>query len=417
MTATPARRRNDAILWTIAAVAFWATTAWLGVLMFNSVPRSAAFDLDLLVDAGRSIGAGQTPYDPVVLRGVVPDAVDLFYSYPPIVGQVLVPISGLPLGLIAIGWAVAAIALLAVAVVRIGALVTPAVPARTVTAATIAVAAMTFPLLIAVLFGNLDAFFPALYGFVLIGALSRVRPDGVIGGVAIAIGALTKVYPAGFGLWFLVRAVRPGGGRDRQRLLVPVATAAVTAAGLVAASVALFGLGPWQDFAKVASIAAQAGLVDGRNAGPAAQVALWLGAENGLARLLHLPVVGLAVFAIAAAAWFRDDPLESLAIAATATLYLLPISWIHYPAALLPFVAAAVLRAHANDRRAIRLVWRLAALALFAGAVSIAWRPSLWLAVAFALLAVHASVSPSTRRQPVGTDGEGSALALPEARS
>ena len=391
------RRRNDAILWTIAAVAFWATTAYLGVLMFNTVPRSAAFDLDLLVDAGRSIGAGQSPYDPAVLRGVVPDAVDLFYSYPPIVGQVLVPISGLPLGLIAILWAVAAVVLLAVAVVRIGALVAPAVPARTVAAATVAVAAMTFPLLIAVLFGNLDAFFPALYGFVLIGALSSVRRDGVIAGVAIAIGALTKVYPAGFGLWFLIRAVRPGSGADRRRLLVPVISAATTAVAMVAASVAIFGLGPWQDFAKVASTAAQAGLVDGRNAGPAAQVALWIDADNGLARLLHLPVVGLAVIAIVAAAWFRDDPLESLAIAATATLYLLPISWIHYPAALLPFVAAAVLRAHAGDGRAIRVVWTFAALGMLAGAVSIAWRPSLWLAVAFALLAVHASI-PGPKR-------------------
>lgn len=404
MTATPARRRNDAILWSIAAVAFWATTAYLGVLMFNSVPRSAAFDLALLVDAGRSIGAGQSPYDPAVLRGVVPDAVDLFYSYPPIVGQVLIPISGLPLGLIAIGWAVAAVALLAMAVVRVGALVAPAVPARTVAGATVAVAAMTFPLLIAVLFGNLDAFFPAVYGFVLIGALSRVRRDGVIGGVAIAIGALTKVYPVGFGLWFLVRAVRPGSGRERQRLLVPVVAAALTAGALVAISVAAFGLGPWQDFARVAATAAQAGLVDGRNAGPAAQVALWLGADNGLARLLHLPVVGLAVLAIAAAAWFRDDPLESLAIAATATLYLLPISWIHYPAALLPFVAAAVLRAHADKRRAIRAVWTFATLALFAGAVSIAWRPSLWLAVAFALLAVHASVGAASPRTERATD-------------
>lgn len=402
MTATPARRRNDAFLWAIAAVAFWATTAYLGVLMFNMVPRSAAFDLDLLVEAGRSIGAGQSPYDPAVLRGVVPDAVDLFYSYPPLVGQALVPISGLPLGLIAIGWAVAAIGLLAVVAVRIGALIAPAVPPRTIASATVAVAAMTFPLLIAVLFGNLDAFFPALYGFVLIGALSTVRRDGLIAGTAIAIGALTKVYPAGFGLWFLVRALRPGGGRasGRRRLLTPVAAAAVTAGALVAISVAMFGLGPWQDFVKVVVSATQAGLVDGRNAGPAAQVALWLGADSGSARLLHLPVLGLSVLAIAAAAWFRDDPVESLAIAATATLYLLPISWIHYPAALLPFVVAAVLRAHGGDRRAIRSVWAFAALAILAGAASIAWRPSLWLAVAFALLAIRASVPGGPTTQP-----------------
>ena len=150
----------------------------------------------------------------------------------------------------------------------------------------------------------------------------------------------------------------------------------------------------------MAATAAQAGLVDSRNAGPAAQIALWLGADNGVARLLHLPVVSLAVLAIAATAWFRDDPLESLAIAATATLYLLPISWIHYPAALFPFVAAAVLRAHAGDRRALRAVWTFATFALLAGAVSIAWRPGLWLAVGFALLAVHVSIPDGRTNEP-----------------
>jgi hypothetical protein len=385
-----ARRRNDAVVWSMAAAVFWAATGYLGLLMFNARPRIAAFDLDLLVGAGRAIGAGRSPYDPAMLAGTVPDAVDLFYSYPPIVGQVLVPVSGLPLGLIAIVWSVVAVALLAVAVVRIGARVAPSVPAGTVAAAIVAVAAMTFPLLIAVLFGNLDAFFPALYGFVLIAALSGARPDGIVGGVAIAIGAMTKVYPAGLGLWFLVRALRPRG--DRRRLVVPLVAAAVTMAGLVAVSVLAFGPAPWQDYTKVASTAAQAGLVDGRNGAPAAQLALWLGGDSGLARLLHLPVVGLAVLAIVGAAWFRDDTVESLAIAATASLFLLPVSWIHYPAALLPFVAAAVLRVHGGAPRTVRRVRTLAALALLAGALSVAWLPSLWIGLGLALVAVHDSV-------------------------
>ena len=82
-------RVDAAYLGSMAAVVFWAATGYLGVLMFNAVPRIAAFDLDLLVGAGRAIAAGQGPYDPALLRGVAPDAVDLFYSYPPLVGQEL----------------------------------------------------------------------------------------------------------------------------------------------------------------------------------------------------------------------------------------------------------------------------------------------------------------------------------------
>lgn len=397
MTASRAagRERDDAVVWSMAAVVFWATTAYLGVLMFNAVPRIAAFDLDLLVGAGRAIAAGEGPYDPALLRGVAPDAVDLFYSYPPLVGQVLVPFAGLPLGAIAIAWAVIAVALLAVAVVRIGAIVAPAVSRRTIAAATVAVAAMTFPLLVAVLFGNLDAFFPALYGFALLAVLSPGPRDGVIGGAAVAIGALTKVYPAGLGLWFIVRAARARSAADRRRLALLLAAAVVTGVGLVTVSVVAFGPSPWLDYATVVSTAARAEIVDHRNAAPAAQLALWLGWTSDAARLLHLPVVALAVGVIVGAAWRVEDPVESLALAATASLFLLPISWIHYPPALLPFVAAAVLRAHAREGAAgaalRRRVWVLAGGALLAGALAVAWMPSLWIAIGLALAAIRAS--------------------------
>lgn len=407
--ARPVRRRNDAVVWSMAAVVFWAATGYLGVLMFNAVPRIAAFDLDLLVGAGRAIAAGQGPYDPALLRGVAPDAVDLFYSYPPLVGQVLVPFAGLPLGAIAIAWAAIAVTLLAVVVVRIGALVAPGLSGRTVAAATVAVAAMTFPLLVAVLFGNLDAFFPALYGFALLAVLSPRRRDGVIGGAAVAIAALTKVYPAGLGLWFVVRAARARSVADRRRLALPLAAAAVTGAGLVVVSVVAFGPSPWLDYATVASTAARAEIVDHRNAAPAAQVALWLGWTSDAARLLHLPVVALALVAIVGAAWRVEDPVESLALAATASLFLLPISWIHYPPALLPFVAAAVLRAHAREGPAgaalRQRVWVLAGGALLAGALAVAWMPSLWVAIGLALAAVHVSQRAElaeTRRPSLG---------------
>lgn len=394
----PVRRPpNLAVVWAMAAVVFWATMAVLGVIMFNATPRIAAFDLDLLVAAGRAVGAGQPAYDPGLVQGVVPDAVDLFYSYPPIVAQVLAPFSGLPLGLIAILWSVASIGLLAVATVRIVRIVEPAVRGATVATGTVAVAAVTFPLLIAVLFGNLDAFFPALYGFALLGALSPRARDGVVGGAAVAIATVTKVYPAGLGLWFVVRAVvRWRVPAERRRLALVVGSTAAVGLGLVALSVAVFGLGPWQDYAKVASTAARAEIVDGRNAAPAAQLALWLHAGSDTARMLHIPVAIAAALAIVVAAWRVADPVLSLSIAAAASLLLLPISWIHYPAALLPFGAAAIARAETAPADARRTVRALAAGALLAGALAVTWLPCLWVAMGLALAAVR--VSDPTRR-------------------
>jgi alpha-1,2-mannosyltransferase len=403
----PVRRPpNLAVVWAMAAIVFWATMAVLGVIMFNATPRIAAFDLNLLVEAGRAVAAGHPVYDPGLVHGVVPDAVDLFYSYPPIVAQALAPVAGLPLGLIAILWSVASIGLLAVAAVRIVRLVQPAVGGATVATGTIAVAAVTFPLLIAVLFGNLDAFFPALYGFALLGALSPRTRDGVAGGAALAIAAVTKVYPAGLGLWFVVRAAtRWRVPAERRRLAVVVGAAVVVGLGLVGLSVLVFGLGPWQDYSKVAATAARAEIVDGRNGAPAAQLALWIHAGSDTARLLHIPVAIAAALAIVVAAWRVADPLLSLTIAATASLLLLPISWIHYPAALLPFGAAAIARAETAPSDARRRVRALAAGALLAGALAVTWLPSLWIGMGLALAAVRAS-DPARRPADAGAGAD-----------
>ena len=260
--------------------------------------------------------------------------------------------------------------------------------------AAIAAAAGTFPLVIGVLFGNLDVFFPLVYGLVLVGALSTRPRDHALGGVALAAGALTKLYPAGLGLWFLVRALRDRR-RDTsaaRRPVVVIVAAVVTTVVVVGLSVVVFGIQPWRDYLDVAATASRAELVDPRNGGPAAQLALWLNADSGLARLLHLPVLGAAVLAIVGAAWLRDDVVESLAIASVATLVLLPVSWIHYPAALLPFGVAAVLRAREAGTPTRRQVRFLAIAALLAAAFSVTWMPSMWLSIGLALAAVHVSI-------------------------
>jgi hypothetical protein len=390
------QRRSSLAIWVVGAVAGWATIGWLAVQLFTDQPRRAAFDLGLLLGAGRAVAAGGSPYDPAIIAGHAPRAVDLFFSYPPIVGQAMVPLAGLPLGLVYLAWSVAAIALFAVVTLRLRTVIGSSTRTATLATASIALAAATLPFTIAILFGNLDAFFPALYGLALVAALSGRRRDSIAGGFAIAVAAATKLYPAGLGLWFAIRALRDRGTDRGGSALVTLVAAIGAGLVIVGISVAAFGLAPWQDYAALAATAARADLVDGRNVAPAAQLALWLGADSGLARLLHLAIVAAAVAVIAGAAWFRRDPVESLAWAATATLLLLPIGWIHYPAALMPFVAAAALRADALDAAAARRVRLLTVAAILAAAAALTWLPLLWLATVLGLLAVNQSVPAAT---------------------
>ena len=392
----PHGRPDPTVLWAFAALMFWGVMGWLGAVMFSATPRIAAFDLDLLVQAGRAVAAGEQPYDGAILRGIPPDAFGLFYSYPPVVGQALSPIAGLPLGLLAILTSVLAVAATAAVTVRLrDRLPAVTMPARLVVAATVAVTGMTLPMIVAVLFGNLDAFFPALYGLVLVAAIAPRTRDQAAGGVALALGAVTKVYPAALGLWFVARFARERANPDANRWLVPIGAALVVVLVVVGVSIAVFGIGPWQDYATVAATAARAEIVDHRNDAPAAQLALWLGADSATARLFHVPVVVVAILAIVVAAWRVRDPLESLAIASVASLYVLPVSWVHYPAVLIPFGVAAVIRV-ADARTRTRVIALLGA-ALVVGAISILWLPILWVAIGLALLAIHRSTPTSGR--------------------
>ena len=384
------------LTWATLAVIAWTMLAWIGLRGFQADPPVAGFDLELLLRAGRDVAAGQSPYDPGLLAGRPPEATGLFFSYPPLVAQVLAPFAAVPSGVMFATWSVAAVAALAAVGVALGRRLRPALPGATVALAVVAVAGLTFPFAIAILFGNVDAFFPALYGLAALAAISGERRHRVIGGVGVALAALTKLYPAGLGLWFLVRAAR-----ERGRGSATVVGAAV-ATGLVAIGLSLLvgGLEPWRQYATVVGAASQAELVDPRNVGPAAQIAAVLSGGSDLARVLQLPIAAAAVVAIAGAAWLRPDPLESLAIAAAATLVLLPISWIHYPAALIPFGAAAVLRAPAGA--AARTVATLTAGAVVLGVVALVWLPLMWLGVLLCLAAVHASIPAGVPAAPRG---------------
>jgi hypothetical protein len=123
---------------------------------------------------------------------------------------------------------------------------------------------------------------------------------------------------------------------------------------------------------------------------PAAQLAGLLGLGEGAARLLQVPVSLGAVGLTAWAAWRRADPVESLAWAAAASLVTLPVTWFHYPVALVPFAVVAVARAGLAARPE-RVRWLVAG-AVLAAALTIALPVAVWVAVALVLGAVRVSV-------------------------
>ena len=117
-----------------------------------------------------------------------------------------------------------------------------------------------------------------------------------------------------------------------------------------------------------------------------------------MARTLQIAVTGIALIATVVAARRLADPVEGLAWAVAASLVVLPVTWYHYPAALIPFALVAVVRSW-NDVRVGRRVRVLVTAAAVIAAVAIAWLPLLYVAIGLVLAAVHGSrPRPATAR-------------------
>ncbi len=351
-----------------------AGVAWIGWLLWQHDPPNAGFDLTLLLDAARNVLNGQSPYDPAILGGTSPDAVSLFYSYPPPVAQAMTLLAWLPDGIVLILWAIGATLALGYVASRLAAHAGRD-PLRTAVRA-MCVAPLVFPFAIAVLFGNLDAWYPLAYGAVLLAVLpGSSRSTRMLAGVALGAIIVAKLQPAPMLLWLLVLAWRPGG-----RSLATVAGATiVTGLAIVAASVAIGGVQPWLDYAHIVVAGAGSQLVDPRNIGPVSLIGQATGAASDVLRWVQVAVVAVVLAATLFAAVRIGDWSMGFAIVATASLVTLPVTWFHYPVALLP---AAILLALTDQRSRPILV----ASAVVA-AIAIAWLPLTWLAVALLLVA------------------------------
>jgi len=370
----------------IVGVVGWIGLIWIGASLYASTPPKAGFDLELLLGAGRDVVAGRSPYDPALVAGVAPVAESLFYSYPPVVAQAMALVAWIPSPVAFVAWDVAAIAGLAVIASALGRRLAPARPTASIVIPVVALAPLCFPFAIGLLFGNLDVFFPLLYGAMLLAAMPGTSSSAAdrAGGLALAAASIAKLHPASLVAWFGVRGL--GGDRRSTRVL---AVAVVLGAGLLAVSLLVFGVATWADYLAVVRAGSNADLVDVRNAGPAVQLALLLGQDDRFARTAQIAVTATVLVITVLAARRGGDPVERLAWAAAASLATLPVTWFHYPSALIPFGLAALLRSSGTPAAGAVRGWIAGALVM--AALAIAILPLLWLAIGLVLVAVRLS--------------------------
>jgi len=167
------------------------------------------------------------------------------------------------------------------------------------------------------------------------------------------------------------------------------AVALLAGLGIVAASLLVGGTAPWIDYvAFLRSGAATADLIARLNIGPASQLALLMGLDNAAARSIHVAVVLGALGATLAAGWKVRDPVVSFGLAATASLVVLPVTWAHYPIALIPVAIASAARATGPGRAQMG---GLLAAAIVVAAVALVAPPLMWVAVVLVLVAAQVS--------------------------
>jgi Glycosyltransferase family 87 len=388
-------------LMAFAGAVGWLGIAWIGLQLLSLVPPRAGDDLRVLVDAVGRAAAGQPLYV-AVPTGTTLQASSLFYSYPPLVAQALVPITGLPFVVFLVTWGIAATAALLAVVRALDG------PDRHLVSRVAVSLPYVFPFAVTLLFGNANAWFPLVFGLGILAVLRPGRRTAGVAGFALALGAAVKLHPALVGLWWLVRWLRDD---DRGSAGTVVVAGVATGLAVLGASLVVGGTSPWIDYVAFLRSGTQtADLVSPLNIGPASQVALLFGGSEGTARLLQVPVALAAVFITIVAAVRVADPVEGLAWAVTASLVVLPVTWFHYPTALIPFAVAALVRRDAAQRPGGVSV--LVAGALAAAGIAIVAPVSVWLAVALVLAALRAS-RPRPVAQPanLAKDADGAARA------
>ena len=342
---------------------------------------SLGFDFELLIEAGRDVAAGRSPYAAGAGRAAAAPTGDAASSTPTRRPSRRRSASwrGDALRVVFVLWSiVAVVGLLAVAECcaahwrRSG-------PGARCWSSWRPCAPLTLPFAVGLLFGNLDVWFPLLYGAMLLAAVGpgarhgggwRRRP-GVAAREA-APGIAGPLVPGpGVPRWPRGRA----GSSARSRSVAAAAVVAAVASSSCA-SIVLGGTTVWAEYADVVRAGARATIVDPRQCRDRRpDRVVVVGADDAFARSLHVVVAVAALVVTVWAAWRRPDPVESFAWATAASLATLPVTWYHYPSAMLPIAVAAMLRASGPDTRRVSLLVAAGAVvaAVIAGLVAAAW--------------------------------------------
>jgi len=382
MSADQRAPRSSFAFWLPVAIIGWAGFVLIATQLASLDPSRLGDDLRLLVDAGVRWRDG-APLYATVPPGTSLAAESLFYSYPPLVAQAMSLVAGIPFPAIFVAWTAGAVGGLWLVAERLGR------DGRAVAWPALALAPYVYPFAVALLMGNINAWFPAAFGLVLAAVLAGGRGIPFAGGAALAVAAAAKLHPASLGLWLLVRGVHDARSGRSSHALQILAVAAAVGLGLLTISLAMGGLDPWADYlAFLRESSGAADVVSPLNVGPASQVALLLGLSDAGARTLQVGIAVVALAGTAAAARYLDDPVESFGWATVASLVVLPITWFHYPVALVPVALAAASRARGKG---FPRTAALLAAAIVTAALAIVAPALVWAAVALVLLAVHAS--------------------------
>jgi hypothetical protein len=395
-------RTQRPILWT-AGLFGWLAFAWLLSQMYRGNPPGAGFDLELLITGGRHVAIGLSPYDTKMLAGGSVQIADLFYTYPPLVAQLFSTFSFLPstvilaVALVAAGTATVAVGCVVATVAGSAAI------GRAVALPLAALLPFWFPYTVGALFANIDIFFPALYGLILVAVLTAGRPRSerwvLAGGISLAVASLIKLHPAVLGLWLLARGWNERRHSEDVRRIGPLglprswriaAISIVVVAAVLGASVAVGGLEPWRQYIAVLRAGASVDLLDRRNLGPAVQLVMLLGLGPAAVGPVQVVVLAMALIVAIAAALRVRDPLESLTWAAIASFIVLPVTWFHHFAALVPFGIAALARGSLLGPVVMRRLWMLVLVAFAIVMIGFA-QPPTWLLVPLFLAAARIS--------------------------
>jgi hypothetical protein len=378
----------------------WLSFIWLAVASYRQTPPSAAFDLELLIQGGRHVAAGTTPYSAELIAGKPTEIVDLFYTYPPIVAQTLSLVAALPSAVIFAVWVTSATIALGAVATLIARRFDPSRPPGFVALAAVAVAPLWFPFTVGALFGNLDIYFPALYGLMLLAAVAdddrgeeaERRRAAVAGGIALALASITKLHPALIGLWFLVR-----GRRTVRSHWLVLAAAAATGSVILAISLVVGGIQPWLDYLALLRASANVDLLDHRNLGPVAQIVMVAGLGPSAVAPLQVVMLAIAAVGTIVAGLRVQDPLESFAWATFASFVPMPVTWYHHFGALIPIGLAAALRANVTGGRARSVTLLIIVVAFFVAILGLGM-PFTWLLLPLTMAAVRTSRTSRTSR-------------------